>query len=344
MSKPAAAILLLLLLLLLAGAMAWQGINGAIQVGGTADGAAVDVRIGQGAGAAAIADTLHHHGVISSPLWFRMLVMVRGAEHDLRAGAYRFQGRLSKADVLEILLSGPPAIDHKCTIREGLTVKQTMQRLADAGLGTVENFQRAIEQSMDLVHGFDPASTNAEGYLFPDTYRFAQTAGEGEIIRTMLYRFINTAARIMGRTPACAGGLSVREAATLGSLVEKETGLATERALVAGVFANRLRIGMRLQCDPTVIYSIERDGRPVDRLLLVDLQYDSPWNTYRYAGLPPGPICCPGADALAAACAPAKTSALYFVADGRGGHAFSRTIGEHNRAVARFRVWQRRNR
>jgi UPF0755 protein len=336
--RPALAALVLVLLLGLA--MAWNGISGKTAV--TAPGGEpVDVSIRNGSSAGSIAATLHHRGVLSHPLWFRLLVTARGAERQLKAGSYRFQGSLSTADVLEIMLAGPPAVDRQVTIREGLTVRETIERLSAAGLGTTSGFEQAILEAMPLVHGFDPHSEDGEGYLFPDTYRFAQNSSELRIIRTMLYRFLEAAARTVGRTP---GGRGLRQTVTLASLVEKETGLDSERALVSGVFTNRLRLGMRLQCDPTVIYALRRAGRSVPRLLRTDLQFDSPWNTYRYAGLPPGPICCPGEAALQAACRPAATRYLYFVADGRGGHRFSATIGEHNRAVARYRAWQRQNR
>ncbi len=330
----------LMLGLLLALAVAWNGINGKTRVSGPGD-EAVDVSIRSGSSAGSIAATLHHCGVLSHPLWFRLLVTARGAERQLKAGAYRFQGSLSTTDVLDIMIAGPPAVDRQVTIPEGLTVRETIDRLSEAGLGTTSGFEQAILEAMPLVHGFDPLSEDAEGYLFPDTYRFAETSSERRIIRTMVYRFLETASRTVGRTP---GGHGLRQAVTLASLVEKETGVGTERALVAGVFANRLRIGMRLQCDPTVIYALCREGRSVDRLLRADLEFDSPWNTYRNAGLPPGPICCPGEAALQAACRPATTRYLYFVATGGGGHSFSTTIGEHNRAVARYRTWQRQNR
>ncbi len=331
--------LLLLLLVALALTWAWNDFNGKRMI--SAPGAeAVEVTIRPGSSAGAIASTLQRHGVLSRPFWFRLLVEVKGVQGQLKAGTYHFQGEMSCAEVLQALLAGPPSTDRQVTIPEGLTVRETIHRLAQAGLGSTEGFEQAILEVMPLVHGFDPASEDAEGYLFPDTYRFAETWTERLIIRTMVYRFLDSATRTVGQTP---GGPDLRRAVTLASLVEKETGVDTERALVAGVFANRLRLGMRLQCDPTVIYALRREGRRVPRLLRSDLEFDSPWNTYRYAGLPPGPICCPGKAALQAACRPATTRYLYFVANGRGGHSFSATIAEHNRAVARYRAWQRQN-
>jgi len=334
----------LLLALLAASFTAWRGITAPFLVGGdTKD--VVEVEIRPGSTAAGIAATLHRRDVLADPFWFRALVSARGAAGDLKAGTYRFRGRMSAADVLEVVIAGPPPADLRVTIPEGLTVRETIGRLVGKGLGTEDGFEKALLESMPLVHRFDPQSDDGEGYLFPDTYRFAEQSSERHVLRTMIYRFLEAAARAMGTSPGGGDtGLDLRQIVTLASLVEKETALDDERGLVAGVFANRLRRGMLLQCDPTVIYAIERSGRPVKRLLRADLEFDSPWNTYRHAGLPPGPICCPGAASLRAASRPAETRYLFFVADGEGGHDFSRTIGEHNRAVARYRAWQRRNR
>jgi UPF0755 protein len=339
--RALSAVASILALLLLASAAAWHGINGKRAVSDDGGGPVV-VTIPKGSSAASIAASLHRHGVLSRPFWFRALVTARGAERSLKAGTYRFQGRMSTADVLQTLLAGYRPADLQVTIPEGLTVRETIQRLSHAGLGSIAGFEQAILEQMPLVHAFDPHSEDAEGYLFPDTYRIAESWSEQQIIRVMLFHFLQTAVRTFGRTPGgAAGGLGLRQAVTLASLVEKETAVDEERALVAGVYVNRLQLGMRLQCDPTVLYALQHSGRDVKRLLLADLEYDSPWNTYRNAGLPPGPICCPGEAALRAACRPADTGYLYFVADGRGGHRFSSTIGEHNRAVARYRAWQR---
>ncbi len=335
---------MLSLLLFLAAAAAWNGINGKRAVDSD-EGEPVVVTIPRGSSAGSIAGSLQRHGVLSQTHWFRALIWARGAERGLKAGTYRFEGRMSTADVLDTLLAGSGPTDFQVTIPEGLTVRETVRRLADSGLGSSAGFEQAILELMPLVHAFDPLSGDAEGYLFPDTYRFAKSWPEKRIIRVLLARFLEAAVRTVGRTPGgAAGGLDLREAVTLASLVEKETAVDAERVLVAGVFANRLDLGMRMQCDPTVLYALRRSGRSVTRLLRADLEYDSPWNTYRYAGLPPGPICCPGEASLRAACRPADTGYLYFVADGRGGHRFSSTIGEHNRAVARYRAWQRQHR
>jgi len=332
---------LLMVLLLLAGLIVVSTMRRPM----TLDADRVMVDIEPGAGAALIADTLEREGVIASALWFRLLVTREGADGRLRAGTYSFDGEVTPRQVLAKLLAGPPSTDIRVTIPEGLTIHETIRRLAEAGLGREVEFREALTAVLPLINTVDPDSVDGEGYLFPDTYRMAGSWDQERILRTMVRRFVERAMRTLGDIPGGAtSGHSLRDVVTLASLVEKETGVGAERDLVAGVFANRLRIGMRLQCDPTVIYALRRVGRSGVPLLRTDLSFDSPWNTYRYTGLPPGPICCPGEAALAAACRPAATNFLYFVADGKGGHDFSSTIGEHNRAVARYRAWQRANR
>ena len=176
----------------------------------------------------------------------------------------------------------------------------------------------------------------SKGFLFPDTYRFPLGIPASEVARAMVGRGREVLSDIAASEPG--PGPEVHDWVTLASLVEEETSRAGERPLVAGVFMNRLRLGMRLQCDPTVVYALRRAGREPVGSLARWLQTDLPYNTYTRAGLPPGPIANPGRAALIAAWRPATTEALYFVADGTGGHTFSRTLAEHNRAV---RAWAR---
>jgi UPF0755 protein len=189
---------------------------------------------------------------------------------------------------------------------------------------------------VDAIADLDPAASDLEGYLFPDTYEFARRTPPDQILARMVARFreVFTAAR------AAAGesGLSPRETVTLASLIEEETHIPSERALVGSVFRNRLRRGMLLQCDPTVAFALTLAGRPRSPLTRADLRFDSPYNTYLHAGLPPGPIASPGQAALRAALEPYPSAYLYFVADGSGGHFFARTLPEHLRAVRRWRA------
>jgi UPF0755 protein len=204
---------------------------------------------------------------------------------------------------------------------------------------TREDFLAAA-RSPALVANLAPGAPSLEGFLFPATYQFPRHQPGEKIAEVMVRRFREAWAQSVRAHAADGGGakrLGPLGVVTLASLVEKETGVPEERALVASVFANRLHAGMPLDCDPTVIYALILAGRYNGRLLLPDLRVDSPYNTYRRRGLPPGPIANPGEASLRAALDPAPEKWLYFVATGDGGHVFSRTLAEHNRNVARYR-------
>jgi UPF0755 protein len=207
---------------------------------------------------------------------------------------------------------------------------------AASGLGTAQGFASAARDA-SLVRGFDPRASDLEGYLFPDTYRVPRRTTAHDLVAKMVARFEQVAGPEW-RDRAKASGLTVRQAATLASLVEKETALPDERPLVAAVYRNRLKKGMALQCDPTVIYAVQRAGRYTGNLSRADLAFDSPYNTYRRVGLPPGPIAAPGKASLEAAAAPADVAFLYFVSRNDGSHAFAETLAEHNRNVREFQV------
>ncbi len=181
------------------------------------------------------------------------------------------------------------------------------------------------------------AAKDLEGYLFPDTYALPRRASARDLVGLMVARFRSAVGdEMLARATAQPGG--VRAALTLASLVEEETSKPDERPIVAGVYRNRLAIGMGLQCDPTVIYALARDGRYTGNLRKADLQYDSPYNTYRYAGLPPGPIASPGRASIAAALSPADVPYLYFVSRNDGSHVFATTLAEHNRNVFQHQI------
>jgi UPF0755 protein len=186
-----------------------------------------------------------------------------------------------------------------------------------------------------LIRDLDAAATDLEGYLFPNTYAMPRKSTAGELVERMVTAFRDALSpEVVER--AAARGLSVRQLVTLASLVEKETAKPDERPIVAAVYSNRLRIGMGMQCDPTVIYALEREGRYTGNLTREDLRFDSPYNTYRYAGLPPGPIASPGRASLEAAASPADVPYIYFVSRNDGSHVFSTTLDEHNRNVFEY--------
>jgi UPF0755 protein len=222
------------------------------------------------------------------------------------------------------------------TFPEGLTIRQMAALYESKGFGDAKSFVAAASHG-ELVHALDPDAKDLEGYLFPDTYSLPRRTTAEQLVLRMVASFTRAfTPDIVGA--AAARGLSARQLVTLASIVEKETGNPEERPLVAAVYANRLKIGMGLQCDPTVIYALERAGRYNGNLRREDLQFDSPYNTYRYAGLPPGPIASPGRASLQAAASPAGVSYLYFVSKNDGSHAFASTLDEHNRNVHQYQV------
>jgi UPF0755 protein len=275
----------------------------------------------RGSGLARIATRLEAAGVIEDARLFRVATRVVGRDRRLRAGEFRIPARVSPRGVLDILESGQIVL-HALTIPEGLSTVEALT---------------VVERHPVLV-GDMPEPLPGEGELLPETYMFARGTTRAEIIERMRGDMARLLAELWANRQEGLPLSSPEEALILASVIEKETAVPEEYRLVAGVFVNRLRRGMLLQTDPTVIYAVTRGAGPLGRQLLRrDLEIDDPYNTYRYAGLPPGPIANPGRGALEAALDPADTDYLYFVADGTGGHAFARTLDEHNRNAARWR-------
>jgi UPF0755 protein len=305
-------------------------------------GEAVIVEVPPGQPTRAIARRLAEAGVLRSPFLFSLRARFSGRAQDLRAGEYRFDRPVTAEEVLRILTEGRVLL-HPVTVPEGLNLKETALRLAEQGVADREGLLAAFADPAP-VRDLDPEAPDLEGYLFPDTYAFPRGVSATEVAAAMTGQ-LREVLRAIGWQGGEPGGRGLRELVTLASLVEKESGVEDERALVAGVFAGRLARGWRLECDPTVVYALDRDGRweKGRQLLRADLAYDSPYNTYQVAGLPPGPICSPGRGALEAALRPEETEALYFVAlgDGSGRHEFSRTLREHLNAVSRYRQRRR---
>jgi UPF0755 protein len=293
------------------------------------------VEIPTGTGSVAMGQRLADAGVIRSAASFRLAVWLRGSGRRLQAGEYRFDRPMTTSEVVDKLARGDVYV-RTITFREGLTNREMASLFESGGFGTAAEFLAAAKNG-ELIADLDPAARDLEGYLFPDTYTLPRRATAGQLVERMVSRFKKAFDADL-RERASARGLTVRALVTLASLVEKETGKAEERPIVAGVYTNRLRIRMPLQCDPTVIYALMLAGRYDGNIRRDDLQIDSPYNTYRYPGLPPGPIAAPGEASLRAAAAPADVPYLYFVSRNDGSHVFAATLDEHNRNVATFQL------
>ncbi len=287
------------------------------------------VYVKPGESLSSVARKLANAKVIRSSFFFRLRAALSGRDHSVKPGVYRFGRPLAPSDVLDKLETGGE--EKALTIPEGLTVAQVAELLARAGFGNKEDFLSLATDRRFLSEAGVPAQT-VEGYLFPDTYQISRVMEPKEIFLLMVRRFQQVIDSTM-RERAAELGLSIHQVLTLASLIEKETAQPTERPVISAVFHNRLRRGMPLQCDPTVIYALgKRDGR----LTRQDLAAPSAYNTYVHKGLPPGPIANPGLAAIKAALHPAASDALYFVSRNDGTHQFSSTLPDHNRAVARY--------
>jgi UPF0755 protein len=297
------------------------------------EGAEQFVVIPPGSSQAVMARRLKEAGVVRSEATFRAAVWIRGAGRRLQAGEYRFDRAMSAAEVVDKIRRGDVFV-QTVTFREGLTIRQMSELYESRGLGRATEFAAAA-RNIALIEALDPEARDLEGYLFPDTYSLPRGTTAAQLVERMVAG-LQKVMTVELREQAAARGLGVRELVTLASLVEKETAKPEERPLVSAVYHNRLRIKMALYCDPTVIYALERAGRYTGNLTREDLQFDSPYNTYRYAGLPPGPIAAPGRASLEAAANPADVSYLYFVSRNDGSHVFANTLDEHNRNVYEY--------
>ena len=328
-------LMLVLLLGLAAGGAAWWAYQRAHEPFQGFSAAEQFVEVPVGSGAAAIGQRLADAGIVRDTLTFRVALQMTGRARDLKAGEYRFDRAMTPIEVVDKLARGD-VHKRRITFPEGLTIAEMARVFEERGFGQAAEFVRAASDPA-LIAAIDPAARDLEGYLFPETYALARDTPARELVRQMVDNFTKAFDGAM-RDAVAAAGLSVRQAVTLASLVEKETARADERPLVAAVYRNRLRIGMGMQADPTVIYALQKAGRYDGNLTREDLQFDSPYNTYRYAGLPPGPIAAPGLAALRAAVEPASVDYLYFVSRNDGSHVFAATLAEHNRNVAEWQV------
>ncbi len=289
------------------------------------------VTVPKGMHAGQVIEALSREGVVRSRVSFKVAYALYGRPRGLRAGTYKFDRPLTPLQVVDKLNRGD-VIYVKVTVPEGLRAEEVAHLLAEAGLGREEVFRRDVE-SPQLIRSLDPQATNLEGYLFPETYLLDPALDEQGVVAVLVKNFRQW---WLARKRDLPAGTSLRKVVTLASLVEKETAAPAERGLIAGIFDNRLRLGMPLQTDPTIVYAETVAGVYRGFLTRLDWGFPSPYNTYLHAGLPPGPICSPGKASLEAALNPTPSGYLYFVSRNDGTHAFSRTLDEHNRAVSQF--------
>lgn len=289
-----------------------------------------------------VAQRLEAAGLVRSGWWFRLLAHYYGVNDGLRPGDYRLSRWQSATDILSQLhhsLVAPTDV----AIAPGWRLEQTARKLEESGAFEARAFNEALTRAAqrDFLQG-RPAGASLEGYLFPDTYKLKPGQGPESYIEQALDEFGRTITPEM-RAAAANVGLTFHQAVTLASIVEREALLDRERPLIASVYLNRLKQGAKLQADPTVQYALgsragsnDRESLWKSRLSLQDLEIDSPYNTYRYAGLPPGPICSPGLESYKAVISPARTDYLFFVAKGDGSHAFATTYEEHEANVRKY--------
>jgi UPF0755 protein len=323
-----AAALLALVAVLLAGGALW--FLAAAFGNRSLPAAQTDVVVPAGSTAAEVAKRLAGEHVIGSALVFSLLARLNHVEAQVEAGEYRFPAHQSTAEVLHMLVTGGQQVAVWVTIPEGFTAKEIAAQLEQRGVGNGADYARYFLHDSLVVGGVRTASL--EGFLFPDTYLIPLGASPAAVARILTDQFERelppeAAAR------AKRLGLTVPQVVTVASLVEREAKSDGERALMAGVYYNRLRIGMPLEVDATIEYTFAHHK---DVITLDDLARDSPYNTYKHMGLPPTPIASPGRPSLLAAFQPEASGYLYYVYKGNGHHAFSRTLAEHNANVARY--------
>jgi UPF0755 protein len=287
------------------------------------------VEIPSGTGTVGIAEALQSGGVIRSAAAFEAYRKYAGG--TLKAGEYRFEGPLKLGDVYRKIARGE-VYAKTVVVPEGFNIFDIAAAVEGAGLGSAADFLAAERQDTALIRDLSPGAASLEGYLFPSTYSFSRKATPDQMVAAMVKRF-----RVAASQLGLLGTAELPRTVTLASLIEKEVSVDGERALVGGVFENRLRAGMPLATDPSVIYAAMLDGRWRGTIYRSDLQSQSPYNTYRHTGLPPGPIANPGVAALKAAMHPAATNYLYFVADAQGRSQFSVDLKSHAAQVQAYR-------
>jgi UPF0755 protein len=298
----------------------------------------VVILIKKGTSPKKIASQLKEESLTKSSLAFCLGYSIFYSPAYLKAGEYEFHLPVHPRKILHDFIKGNILL-HLITIPEGLTFKEIEALLIEKGYPYQGSFEEACQKT-ELIADLDPEARNLEGYLFPETYHFPRQVQAEEMVKSMVEQFRKS---FLEKELASiqSSGLKLREIVILASLIEKETAVPEEKPLVSAVFRNRLKLGMKLDCDPTIIYALKLENRYDGNIRARDKNLNSPYNTYLYRGLPPGPICNPGKDSLLAALHPASVDYLYFVARNDGTHVFNRSFEEHLKAVRKFQLKSR---
>ena len=294
----------------------------------------ITINIPDGTNFKKVSFLLAEKNIIRKSIRFNLLAKLKNAEHKIKTGEYCMTMPISPVEVLDKLIKGEVII-HSVTIPEGKNIFDVAKIMEEAGLGSASGTLEKMKDP-EFIKSLGIKEESLEGFLFPDTYHFSRKTVPEKILRIMVARhnrIINTKIK----KDAEQKGMTIKEVIILASLVEKETAQVFEKPLIAAVFLNRLKKGMRLECDPTVIYGVKlNDPNFNTRLRTKQLREETPYNTYRIFGLPKGPICNPGLGSIQAVLNPAETDYLYFVSKNNGVHQFSATLREHNQAVYTF--------
>ena len=293
------------------------------------------VDIPKGSGFFRITEILDNAGLVHNRPFFWVLAIGKKAARHIRAGEYELNGAMSPSAILDKLVRGEIKV-YPVTLPEDITVNEVARRLSAYNLVNEKDFM-TLATDRSFLASLDIEADSIEGYLYPDTYRFDRSMTIKEIIRILVGQFWMKVTPEM-RKRAQEIGLTLPQWVTLASIIGKESGYGAEKTLISAVFHNRLKRVMKLQSDPTAIYNLQQEVGHVKTVLLRHLKSDTPHNTYRISGLPPGPIANPGIDSLRAALYPAKVDYLYFVAKNDGSHQFSSNLASHNQAVLKYQI------
>ena len=293
------------------------------------------VNIPKGVSFFQITEILNEAGLAENRLFFWVLAYAKGSTKSIRAGEYELSGSMSPSKIIEKLVRGEIK-SYTVTLTEDITLNEAARKLAALKLINEEEFA-ALATDKSFLDSLGIEGDSIEGYLFPETYQFNRSMTTKEVILVIVRQFWMEITPEM-RKEAEKIGLTLNQWVTLASLIGKETGKKDEKTLISAVFHNRLARGMKLQSDPTAVYHLEQQGAPVKTILRKHLAADSPYNTYRIPGLPPGPIANPGRDSLLAALYPERVGYLYFVSTNDGSHHFSNSLEKHNQAVSKYQI------